>query len=69
MRSHLHSRSDSEYVLAMDSLASAVEHRGPAFGKLKLSKVNPLLRAAFCGKAANCSLNDLAVAGNLLACI
>ena len=50
MRSHLHARSDSEYVLAMDSLASAAEHRGLAFGNLKLSKVNPLLRAAFAGK-------------------
>jgi len=50
MRSHLHSRSDSKYILAMDSLASAAEHRGLAFGNLKLLKINALLRAAFAGK-------------------
>jgi hypothetical protein len=50
MRSHLHSRSDSKYILAMGSLASAAEHRGLAFGNLKLSTINALLRAAFAGK-------------------
>ncbi len=68
MRSHLHHRSDSKYILAMDSLASAAERRGFAFGNLKLSTISALLRAAM-RESYRTLLKVLAVAGNMLACI